>query len=148
MTLGLLACSERACLEHACRAMALGRSGVPSVVHEASPGWRCLSGRAGPCGEGHVLRREKEHVRNQNKCRWQNAGRGPESQRRRFPPPALGARTTGVKLITFPLLVTPPTVPSTGAQIKCQHSLSPWPFLRTLAQGNRISSRDAKGKGC
>lgn len=42
----------------------------------------------------------------------------------------------------------PPTVPSTGAQIKCQHSLSPWPFLRTLAQGNRISSRDAKGKGC
>lgn len=73
----------------------------------------------------------------------------PESQRGRFPPPALGARTTGVKLITFPLLVTPPpTVPSTGAQIKCQHSLSPWPFLRTLAQGNRISSRDAKGKGC
>lgn len=148
MTLGLLACSERACLEHACRAVALGRSGVPSVVHEASPGWRCLSGRAGPCGEGHVLRREKEHVRNQNKCRWQNAGRGQS-----LSAAVSSSRPRGAdhrcQAYHFPSAChPPPTVPSTGAQIKCQHSLSPWPFLRTLAQGNRISSRDAKGKGC
>lgn len=148
MTLGLLACSERACLEHACRAVALGRSGVPSVVHEASPGWRCLSRRAGPCGEGHVLRREKEHVRNQNKCRWQNAGRGQSLSAAGFllPPSGRGPQVSSLSLSLC--LSPPPTVPSTGAQIKCQHSLSPWPFLRTLAQGNRISSRDAKGKGC
>lgn len=72
----------------------------------------------------------------------------PESQRRRFllPPSGRGPQVSSLSLSLC--LSPPPTVPSTGAQIKCQHSLSPWPFLRTLAQGNRISSRDAKGKGC
>lgn len=73
---------------------------------------------------------------------------GPESQRRRFllPPSGRGPQVSSLSLSLC--LSPPPTVPSTGAQIKCQHLLSPWPFLRTLAQGNRISSRDAKGKGC
>lgn len=46
-----------------------------------------------------------------------------------FPPPALGARTTGVKLITFPLLVTPPPLypplgPRLSVNIRSHHGPS------------------------